>query len=134
MTLADQILEHARRCLDTPFAHQGRVIGRGLDCAGVAFYVLDQLGLPYDDLKGYPRTPYRGMLKAAMDAQPSLRQVATPEPGDILLMRITKEPQHVAIYTGPGIIHSYATVEKVVEHDLDDDWRGRIIQAYRVIK
>ncbi|RJG10904.1 hypothetical protein D3879_14580 [Pseudomonas cavernicola] len=133
----EHILALARRCLLTPFRHQGRQIGIGLDCAGVAFYILDQLGLPYTDLTGYPRTPYKGMLKAAMDAQPSLRPVATPEPGDILLMRITRAPQHVAIYSGlidghPHIIHSYSTVEKVVEHVIDADWRARIIQAYRI--
>ncbi len=42
-----------------------------------------------------------------------------------------REPQHVALVTDHGIIHSYSGVGKVVEHGLDDRWQQRITAAYR---
>lgn len=51
--------------------------------------------------------------------------------GDILLMRFDGEPQHLALYTGENIIHSYETMGKVVEHALTDTWNRRITAVYR---
>jgi hypothetical protein len=42
-----------------------------------------------------------------------------------------REPQHVALITDHGIIHSYSGVGKVVEHGLDERWQQRISAAYR---
>lgn len=53
-------------------------------------------------------------------------------PGDILLMRFAGEPQHIALYTGATLIHSYASIRRVVEHRLDIKWARRIVQAYRI--
>lgn len=50
---------------------------------------------------------------------------------DIYFMAWGKEPQHVALITDCGIIHSYSRIGKVVEHGLDDLWRSRIVAAYR---
>ena len=120
----NKIVELARECLDTPYVHQGRHNGVGLDCAG--------LNLPYNDMKGYPRTPYQGMLKKALDKEPSLEKIYTYEEGCILLLRITKDPQHLAIYTGDTIIHSYLTAEKVTEHNFSDSWRRKVVAIYKV--
>lgn len=51
-------------------------------------------------------------------------------PGDCLLMRFDEQPQHVAIVTNCGIIHSYLAARRVVEHGLSADWRARIVAAY----
>ena len=71
----NKIVKLARECLGTPYIHQGRHKGVGLDCAGLVAYVLDGLNLPYNDMRGYPRTPYEGMLKKALDNEPSLERV-----------------------------------------------------------
>ena len=63
--------------------------------------------------------------------------VQSIEPGDILLLRIDGNPQHLAIASdrqeGLGLIHSYAPARAVVEHDLDEWWHKRIESAFRYI-
>lgn len=133
------VIDAAREVLETPFRHQGRVPGLGLDCAGVLAHCLDRLGLPYDDEQGYPRTPYDGQLERNLDAQPSLRQIPVSDVvgGDVLLMRMKSAPQHIAIHAGliqglTYIIHGSEEHGKVAEHRLDGLWRARVVRAYRV--
>lgn len=128
----NKIFSLARECLGTPFTHQGRQIGVGLDCAGLVAHVLDGLNLPYNDMNGYPRTPYDGMLKKSLDSQPSLTEIYKLEAGCILLLRITRAPQHLGIFTGDTIIHSYLTAGRVTEHRLGDSWKRRIVSMYRI--
>ncbi len=47
-------------------------------------------------------------------------------------MRFNKDPQHLAIFTGENIIHSWQIPGQVVEHRLDEDWAQRIVSIYRV--
>lgn len=135
--MRDDIVSAARSCIDTPFRHQGRVAGVGLDCAGLAVHVLNSLQLPLIDIKGYGRTPNEGSLKRIMDMQPSLSQIPIEEsmPGDFLLIRVSNEPSHIAIQTEPNvIIHAYEQVGRTCEHRMDDYWRKNVIAAYRVIE
>lgn len=132
-------LEIALACLKTPFHHQGRVAGRGLDCAGLYCHVMAVLGIPYQDEKGYPRNPYDGRMEAIMDAQPSLERVPLSEAreGDWLCMRIKSAPQHLALHAGfidghAYIVHASEEHGGVVHHRLDDLWRARVMRAYRV--
>jgi len=132
---AEDVVAAARECLGTPFAHQGRVVGVGLDCAGLAVHAVRAAGIDVLDFAGYGRTPNRGHLAAAMDAQPMLERVdsmADRAAGDILLMRFLGEPQHVGICTGAGIIHAYEAVGMCCEHDLCSKWVKRIVRVYRV--
>jgi cell wall-associated NlpC family hydrolase len=132
---ADDIIAAARECVGTLFAHQGRVVGVGLDCAGVAVHAVRALGVDVLDVTGYGRTPNKGRLAAAMDAQPTLERVpdiADRTAGDILLMRFLGEPQHVGICTGGGIIHAYEAVGMCCEHDICAKWAARIVRVYRV--
>jgi cell wall-associated NlpC family hydrolase len=129
--IVDDIVKAARECLDTPYLHQGRLLGRGMDCAGVVVHVAKRLGYKTFDMPGYGRTPYKGLLEQAADNQPYLERINALEPGCVLMMRFTGDPQHVGIYTGDTIIHSYEAVKKVCEHRLDDKWLKRIVRIYR---
>jgi len=129
--IVDDIINAARECLDTPYLHQGRRIGKGLDCAGVVAHVASRLGYKTIEVPGYGRTPYKGLLEKAADSQPFLERINSLEPGCVLMMRFTGDPQHVGIYTGENIIHAYQAVEKVCEHRLDDKWLKRIVRIYR---
>lgn len=130
---ADQIVTAARALVDTPFRHQGRVPGLALDCAGLVITVAAQLGIEHFDVSGYGRRPHRGLLEQTLDAQPALQKISRTDyqPGDILLMRFTNEPQHLAISAGETIIHSWEAAGKACEHRLDDLWKRRIVHAYR---
>lgn len=132
----DAIIDAARECLETPFLHQGRLPHKGLDCAGLLVHCFQSVRVPYDDSRGYPRHPYRGLIKSILDHQPSLMTVRDSAlfPGAVLLMAIHREPQHVAIYTGSTIIHSYSGIGRVVEHHLDPRWEKRIKRVYQIVR
>ena len=132
---ADDIVTAARECVGTPFAHQGRLVAVGLDCAGVAIHAVRASGVAVLDVVGYGRTPNKGQLAAVLDAQPSLERVfniAERTAGDILLMRFLGEPQHLGICTGTGIIHAYENAGGCREHDISGKWTARIVRVYRV--
>ena len=134
----DDIVNAALQAEGTPFRHQGRVLGRGLDCAGLYIFVCQSLDIPYQDATGYPRTPYDGELERQLDEQPSLQRINVSEAGkgDILVMRMTSAPQHIAFHAGdepgyPCVIHASEMHGKVCRHRLDADWFGRVVRAYR---
>ncbi len=130
--VTDDIISAARECIGTPFRHQGRVLGVGLDCVGVVIHALQSVGVSIIDQCGYGRTPCNGLLEAAIGAHSELIKVFTFMPGDILLMRILKQPTHVAVFTGDTIIHAYEAVGKCCEHRLDSRWATCIVCSYRL--
>jgi cell wall-associated NlpC family hydrolase len=136
----DDILITARTEIGTPFRHQGRTPKWALDCAGLVCHVACALGLEYFDQQGYSKRPSGGLLEAALDGQPCLERVAIDamQPGDVLLMRFDGDHQHLAIYAGwsdvyqgEGIIHAWLQAKKVAENIMTDEWRSRIVRAYR---
>lgn len=134
----DDIVGAALPAIDTPFRHQGRVLGLGLDCAGLYVIICQSLDIPHQDATGYPRTPYDGELERQMDAQPALRRIPVDEAekGDILVMRMTSAPQHIALHAGesngyPCVIHASEEHGKVCHHRIDELWRARVVRAYR---
>lgn len=127
-----QVIEEARTYLETPFHHQGRVKGLGIDCAGLVIGVGKHLGLSMFDTKNYARTPNGNEMKQLLDKH---AEQGHGIPGDILLMTFLLEPQHLAIMTTlpdgePGIIHAYASARKCVEHRLDSQWEKRVVAVY----
>lgn len=133
MMKADDVITSARAYLGVPFRHQGRTPPLALDCAGLFVQVCRDLGLPVIDEQGYGRNPWGGLLEQCIDRQPFLSRIQPDqmEAGDILLMRFTGEPQHIAIHAGKTMIHSYENSGRVVEHRLADVWRARVVQVYR---
>lgn len=132
----DAIIAAARQCIGTPFRHQGRLPGEGIDCAGVALHIAAQIGVRTFDVPGYGRTPVNGLLEQSMDAQPCLQRqaLADRQAGDLLLMRFASDPQHIAICAGGTIVHAYESAGQCCEHDLSSLWEGRIVRVYRFIE
>ena len=134
---ADDIIAAARACLGTPFRHQGRVAGEALDCAGLAVQVARACGCAVVDAEAYGPYPARGQLETALAAQPGLQRLpagAVPQPGDLLLMRFAREPQHLAILAGETIIHAWTEAGKVCEHDFTAAWQRRVCAVYRFVE
>jgi len=128
----DQIVAVARRYLGTRFKHQGRVPGQALDCAGVVVCAARELGLGFYDVADYPRLPQGDALRRHL-LSAGLAPIAPhrARPGDVLLMRFERDPQHLALMTDRGIIHAHLRLRGVVEHRLDDWWQGKIIAAFQ---
>lgn len=128
----------ARAALGTPFRHQGRAVGRALDCAGLIVHVAASNGLAVADVDAYPELP-NGELEATLARHVAAGilfkvTLADAQPGDIVLMRFEKEPapRHLGILGFDNtLIHAWAVTRKVVEHRIDDAWRRRFVGAWR---
>ena len=117
----------------TPFLHQGRLPGVGLDCAGVVVCALQQVGHPVTDAPpGYGRLPNQGMLERTVAETCDKVAASALQDGDVLMFRFTKEPQHLAVYAAGRLIHAWQDIGRVVVHDFDKVWRRRMVAAYRV--
>ena len=125
-----RMIAAARACTGTPFHHQGRLAGVGLDCIGLAVVALRAVGVSIDDRLDYGVRPDGISLIAALEAH-GARAVDTIAGGCIILIRYDHQPQHVAIATGPDtMIHSFAPAGKVVETLIGPYWRRRIVGIY----
>jgi hypothetical protein len=146
--LKNKIVKEAREWLGTKFHHQASLkktnteVG-ACDCLGLVLGVAKTLNL-YGKNKQplwlmvpdyYPKIPNKTLL--AIKLAQLLYPINTNYimPGDLLLLKIAGNPQHLAIVTdyvdgGLGIIHSLAITRKVVEHRLDAQWHQNIYQSY----
>jgi len=133
--LRTKIVAAARACIGTPFVHQARVIGSGLDCIGLVVATAKGAGIEPGDLPtDYPRISTTPRL--LVELRKRLKSVDDPQPGDVLLFWFKRPgiPQHLGIMTDLGVVHAYESGGRgtVVEHRLDKKWRRRIMAAFRM--
>ena len=129
--MKELIVEEARKLLGTPFHHQGRTPGVGVDCIGLLVCVGRAIGAEFTDCLDYHKRPDGATLLAKFAE--NLDPVVDPEPGDIALFYFESRayPQHAGIITPYGLIHTYAKVRKVVEHHFDNYWKVRTHSYHR---
>lgn len=143
MTIAIDIVAHARGWLGTPFHHQARLKGVGCDCLGLIVGVVNELGLKdaqgtplaaYDEVT-YSREPDGAYLIEKLVGLLDEVPVVDMQAGDLALFRVRDNPQHLAILTDYentiGMIHCFAQARRVVEHRLDDGWKSRLLKVFR---
>lgn len=135
MTFEEKVVAYSRETIGTPYLHQGRMLGAGFDCIGVAIYVAHKLGLEYIDLPAYGATPHKGLLQRMVAEQPCLERIYTMEKGCLLVIEfIEGYPQHIGIFTGDSIIHCASNTGRVVEHYIDPATQGQITSMYRFME
>ncbi len=137
MSTRAAVVQEARALLGTPYVHQHRRAGEGVDCAGVITLVGRTLGLSTFDVINYERHPEGIRLLQLCDEHMTRIGVAEIQAGDAIVMRITRLPQHVGIVVdyldgGLSMIHADNKVGRVVETPLDARWLARICAAYRL--
>ena len=132
MILAEQIIETARSWVDVPFQHQGRS-RYGVDCIGLVICVFEEFG-------GFSRVPRPAYPRQVQDAE-LLRELESrctrtdrEEPGGLVLIRwpMMEHPTHVAICTGPNIVHAYKRVRRVCEVGYRGQWPRWSHSFYRL--
>jgi NlpC/P60 family putative phage cell wall peptidase len=138
MTTRAEIVEEARRWINTRWRHQACLRGVACDCLGLIVGVAKQCGIAEADAwradplcNGYGRQPDPNAVRTVCARY--LDPVAVALPGDVLVMSFVREPQHFAILSclePRRMIHSYAQARRVVEHGVDELWRSRIVRAY----
>lgn len=129
-----EIIAEARRWLGTPYQHQARLRGVGVDCGGLMIGVLRDLGIAEISVDGYGPIPHAGMLRATVERYST--RIEAPEPGCILLMGWLvghEGEQHLAILTDEEtIVHAYQHAGACVEHRYSAAWRNRTRGYYRM--
>ena len=115
------VLAEARTWIRTPWVHMAAVKGAGVDCAMLLAKVYIAVGLVEDfDPRPYPPDWYlhrsgERFLGIQIDRS---HQVAKPEVGDVMMLRIGRCFSHGAIVTNIDpltILHSFQPVGHVVE-------------------
>lgn len=132
------VVDKAREYLNTPYLHQGRLKGQGVDCIGLVICVAHELGLSDFDCADYARTPNKEMLLTLSQEQMKRIDAIEAKPGDVALFRILKQPQHFGILgnyyrdNALSLIHAYSSVGKVVETYFSPQWGARAIAYFRL--
>lgn len=141
-TLRERIVQEARGWLGTPYQHQQRLRGVGVDCVGLLVGVARTLGLVAADfdVRGYSRQP-DGQLMARAGELLVRIDVAAMQAGDVVVMRFEQDPCHLAILADYpvvagqlSIIHALTTRAgggRVVEHRLDATNMAKVMGAFQ---
>ncbi len=132
------IIAEAKSWVGTPYHHQQRLKGVGVDCAQLLAGVAENVGIrdeiitPMDySAEWHLHNEEEVMLKIMEDM--GCKKTDTPEPGDIIAFRVGKAHGHLGILTSP-ITFVHAQLEgstkgsvhgKVVEVFLNGDWAKR---------
>lgn len=143
MATAEQIIQEARRWLDTPYRHQGRRRGVAVDCIGLVFGVMEQCGLGDPKFwielnlkhRAYKRVPDGHTLHDMFSLYCPEYPKTQARPGDVLLVCFAGAPRHVAILSErETLIHAHSEARGCIEQPWADDWHINTSTAFRVLE
>lgn len=142
------IVIKAREWIGTKFLHRGRLKkdinhDGGCDCLGLVIGVLKELNI---DINFMDDIFYRPIIRTNIlvdniEKYLNKKDQNNPEEGDIALFRLGKvddklPPQHLGIINVMNenftLIHTHAKIGKVVEHLLDNEWKGKICGLFTI--
>ena len=116
-----QVVAEARTWIDTPWIHQHRAKGVGVDCIGLIICVARDLGIsaPDTDYTGYGRRPDGALLSLCDQHMVRISRDAM-QPGDVLVLAVENDPQHMGIigdyrHGGLSLIHAASKAGRVIE-------------------
>jgi cell wall-associated NlpC family hydrolase len=118
-----QVVQEALTWMNTPYHHQGRIKGAGVDCGMLLLEVFEACGhIPHIDPRPYPpdwhlhrsEQVYLGWVQ---EFAAPLAPGETPMPGDLVLYRFGRCLSHGAIVVAwPTVIHSYLNQGVMLGH------------------
>lgn len=132
-----RIVEVAKTWLKTPYQHQGRRKGRGIDCIGLVWGIGAELGVEAVIPHNYSASPSGDLVLQGCD-----KYLLKPEdqtrrlPGQVLILwGFDREtPQHFAVLGGEPhkmtMIHAFSKRGEVVEEVIDNFWARRFVALY----
>ncbi len=130
------VVQAARAWLGTPFHHQARLKGVGVDCVGLVIGVARELGLVAADfdVDTYPRVPDGVSLMHLVNLHLTPLQ-GEMAPGHVVVVRFDRDPQHLGIlgdyrHGGLSIIHAAAEPGRVIETRLMFSQSMQFVQAF----
>jgi cell wall-associated NlpC family hydrolase len=112
------VLKEAESWIGTPFHHEARLKGHGVDCGQFLLAVYEAVGvMPHIETEHYPpdfhmhqsKEWYKGIVEQYADEIED-----SPAPADLVLFRVGRVYSHGAIVVNwPLIIHAYVGHRKV---------------------
>lgn len=140
MITRQAIVDEALTWEKTPYRHQGRAKGVGVDCIGIGGMTALNCGVEGGqewrddpDMHNYGPQPVPSFLWAACDRFLVPIKIASATLGDLLVMSFPRWPQHFAIISGVDptyVIHAYLQRRMVVKQSLPIA-KSKILRAYR---
>ena len=117
--LGARVVDEARKLLGTPWHHQGRVAGMGLDCVGVVIIAGKRAGAALEDVHGYRLPCDSTHLIDEIERQTDKvgTYIEQSEPGDLAVFWTTRpdRPKHFGVITSPLTMVTIVADEFVVE-------------------
>jgi NlpC/P60 family putative phage cell wall peptidase len=142
MLTRHDVVAEARSWIGTPYRHQGRLKGVGVDCLGLIVGVARALGLADKDADGYGAIPSDNRLRAALEAEMDRVPTGSLREADVLLIAWKRWPAHLAIATETApairIVDALRTVGRCCEYRAPEEWFAaapgggpRLVGVYR---
>ncbi len=131
-----QIVDAARSMIGTPFHHQARAPGHGVDCIGLLVCVSRLLGCNPHDFIAYGRDPDPEALLEHLRIGMNEIPISQATTGDAYLIwwEMKSKPQHFVLLTERGtIIHALQRQDgtgKCREQMMPSKWRSQIHSAW----
>ena len=127
-----RFVDFVRTWEGVPHHHQGRT-RFGVDCVGLAVAGLREQGVEVEDSFNYAVSATGKLLLAAIDKTGLVEPVSVTEAvctGDILVFRVARDPQHLAIAVDSGRIIHATSPEGVCCVTFSPMWRSRLVARY----
>lgn len=131
------ITQVALTWLNTPYHHQARVKGVGVDCAQLVAGVAEECGLIPAGTVIQNYSPewhlhnHEEKLVEMLELFKCPEKTGALEPGDILAFKFGRVCSHLGIYLNGGLfIHARIDQGKVVINSLSGDWLKRHVRTF----
>jgi cell wall-associated NlpC family hydrolase len=125
------LLKEARSWIDTPWVHNHRVKGQGVDCINFIAACAETVGIYLPIPVFYEKNPEQDYLMEAMGFYLRPLQQKTPTIGNIVAFNYCGIIHHVAIASGENtIIHASAQHHRVLEQEITKQQERRIVDCY----
>lgn len=135
MITRDQVVQQAREYLGVRFRMYGRD-KQGLDCVGLLYRVLTDLGMEVDDFTDYSRQPEIIKLNHYLDKYSRPTIMNPPRTGQVLKIRQHVFPMHLGLLSVDRqkitVIHANVAIKRVVEQPWAE-WRNLIMEHREII-
>lgn len=131
-----ELIEYSRTWLDTPWQHNQRCRGVGVDCVQLVVDIYQHAGLDIKNPPNYPRSPRLTTIEGQINSLAEFIEVDKMQPSDMLLIRTGNIPHHLGIVMSENsFIHAdnSTMVGRVIESPIDL-WSRRIVGVYRIKK
>jgi len=129
-----EIEELALGLVGVPFRHQGRSRITGLDCAGVAILIGQELGLTngFDTVAYSARPNVRQFRETMLAVGCTPLPITDAQPGDLMRISIRGWPVHVAVLvSGNRMVHAWSPRKRVLLEAIHDKQRASFRDAMR---